>query len=501
MGERQQEHGEALREIVFHPAGELGGAFGVLSDDLLEPLFGRGTGGGFKDTADGAGHFGALIQARDVSLGVLLEVELAALPGDGAKDGLAGGGHAGMIVADDEGDAAQAALDQALEEGPPMHLGFTEGDADAEDGALALGSDAQGNEDGAVAELAVVADFFVTGVEHEIGTGTQWPVAPLLQFGVELFGAFADLGGTDGRAAELLDNGGDFAGGNPLDVHFGHGEFEGLFGAEAFLQGAGIKVGFTPDLRHAEGDGADAAGEGFGFVAVGVTFTGVGALVGLGLEDLMAFEAHGFVDEQAQAFGEAVVALFSQQLQNVVQEFRIVLVGHFGFELAVFRDTPTGNQFDPPSTSFSRAERLHPSGVRLRSARYARLRSASPRRGGGGGKKDKLQKDFYTPTNPGLAQPTRYVYCLHDVTDPSDYTVLYRTFDPISDSPSPYVNAVYYTYGLVYVGSLTPPPPPELAFLQPATAGPMQQPFYTGAVADANSVRMGWHLLYEFDPR
>ena len=76
-------------------------------------------------------------------------------------------------------------------------------------------------------------------------------------------------------------------------------------------------------------------------------------------------------------------------------------MGHFGFELAVFRDTPTGNQLGPPSTSFLRAVRLHPSGVRLRSARYARLRSASPRRGGGEGKKDKLQKDFYTPLASG----------------------------------------------------------------------------------------------------
>src|SRR5438445_2767712 len=73
--------------------------------------------------------------------------------------------------------------------------------------------------------------------------------------------------------------------------------------------------------------------------------------------------------------------------------------------LDVFADTPTGNQHDPPSTSFSRAERLHPSGVRLRSARYARLRSASPRRGGGGGKKDKLQKDFYTPQANWVAGP------------------------------------------------------------------------------------------------
>lgn len=362
---RQGEHGEALREIFFHPAGQLGGAFSVVRDDFLEPLFCRVASGAFENAADGAGHFGALIQAWDVSLGVLLKMELTALPGDGAKDGLPGGSHAGMIVADDEGDAAQAALDQALEEGPPMHLSFAEGDAHAQDGALSFGSDAQGDEDGTVTELAVVTDFFVTGVEHEIGTGSQRPVAPLLKFEVKALGALADLSGTDAGAAEFLDDGGDFAGGDALDVHFGHGEFEGLLGADAFFQGAGIEIRFAPDLRHAESDGTNAAGEGFRFVAVGVTFAGVGAFVGLSLEHLMAFDAHGFVDQEAQAFGEAVVALFSQELQDVVQEFRICLVGHVVLSLDVFADTPTGNQCGPPSTSFSRAP-LHPFGTRLR---------------------------------------------------------------------------------------------------------------------------------------
>jgi hypothetical protein len=101
-----------------------------------------------------------------------------------------------------------------------------------------------------------------------------------------------------------------------LDVHFSHGEFEGLRRADAFFQGAGIEFSFAPDLRDAEGDGADAAGEGFGFVAVGVAFAGVGALVGLGLEDFMAFDAQGFVDEDAEAFGEAGVALFSQECRG-----------------------------------------------------------------------------------------------------------------------------------------------------------------------------------------
>jgi len=69
-------------------------------------------------------------------------MELAALPGHGGKDGGAGGAQAGMVVADDELDAVQAALLQALEELAPMGLGFTEGDADAQDGAFALGVDA-----------------------------------------------------------------------------------------------------------------------------------------------------------------------------------------------------------------------------------------------------------------------------------------------------------------------------------------------------------------------
>ena len=85
-----------------------------------------------------------------------------------------------------------------------------------------------------------------------------------MEFGVEEFGAVADLGGTDGRAAEFLDDRGDFAGGDALDVHFSHGEFEGLLRADAFFQGAGIEFSFAPDLRNAEGDGADAAGEGLG---------------------------------------------------------------------------------------------------------------------------------------------------------------------------------------------------------------------------------------------
>jgi len=396
VGGGQGKRCQALGQVLLHPGGQFGGRLGIVGDDFLEPPFGGGAAGAVEDAADGGGDFSALLPARDVRLGVLLEMELAALPGDGGEHGGAGGFEAGVIIAGDVGDAAETALDEALEEGAPVGLGLAQGGADAEDGALAVRANPQGDKHGAVEELAVPADLFVAGIQDQIDKGAQGAGAPGVEFGVQEFGALADLGGTDAGAAEVLDDGGDFAGGDALDVHFGQGELEGLFGTEAFFEGGRVELQAAADLRDAEGDGAQAGGEGFGFEAVGMALAGVGALVGLGLEGLGAFLAHGGIDEQADAFGEAGGALLGQELQNGVQEFRLGLVGHWGLALVVFCDTPTRDHSGPPSTSFSRAARPCPSGVRLRSARCARLRSASPRRGKDGGKENKLQKEFYT---------------------------------------------------------------------------------------------------------
>src|ERR1039458_8742651 len=108
-----------------------------------------------------------------------------------------------------------------------------------------------------------------------------------------------------------------------------------------------------------------------------------------------AFLAHGFVDQEANAFGQAAAgALLSEELQNSIQEFRIRLVGRHGFALDVFGDTPTGNHYGPPSTSFG--WRQPPFGGGCAPARYARLRSAAPEGGLGGGKKSNLQNYVYT---------------------------------------------------------------------------------------------------------
>ena len=276
-----------------------------------------------------------------------------------------------------------------------MDFGFAEGDTDTEDGAFALGVDADGDEDGAVEDLAAVADFFVAGVEGDIGEGAEGALAPGLKFGVELGGAFADLGGADGVAAELLDDGADFAGGYALDIHFGHGGHEGFFAAEAFFEGTGVEVEIATDLGDVELDGADAGVEGFGFKAVGESESVGGAFVGAGLEGGGAFLDHGLVDEEAQAFGEGLGAIGGKKLQNGVQECRVDVVGHvWCFCWWCFCFTPTGNHTGQPS----RASRSpHPGPTALGSLRSPSLRR--PRMGRFGRAGSIYRKNF-TPPGP-----------------------------------------------------------------------------------------------------
>ena len=57
---------------------------------------------GVEDGADVGGHAQAHFGTRDISLGILLEMELAALPRDGRENGGAGRREAAMGVADYE---------------------------------------------------------------------------------------------------------------------------------------------------------------------------------------------------------------------------------------------------------------------------------------------------------------------------------------------------------------------------------------------------------------
>ena len=100
-----------------------------------------------------------------------------------------------------------------------MDLGLAEGDAGAEDLALAIEADAQGDGHGTVDHAATMADLFVAGIEDDIRKGAEGSGAPAFEFGVEPGGAVADVGGGDGGAAKFFEDGGDFAGGNALHIH------------------------------------------------------------------------------------------------------------------------------------------------------------------------------------------------------------------------------------------------------------------------------------------
>jgi hypothetical protein len=212
-------------------------------------------------------------------------------------------------------------------------LGLTEGGADAQNGALALRIDSQGDQDGAIDQAATLADFLIPGVQDQIGERSQGSRPPGLEFDVELGGALADLSGTDRTATKLFDDRGDLAGRNALNIHLGQGQLEGLLAANALLEGRGIELQSRTDLGHPEGDVAHAGGEGLGLETIGQALAAIGALVGLGLQDGGALAAHGFIDEQADAFGEALMALFGEELQDGVQEFRVGGVGHAGSEV------------------------------------------------------------------------------------------------------------------------------------------------------------------------
>src|SRR5512144_1681114 len=84
----------------------------------------------------------------------------------------------GMVVADEEADAAHAAVDQVVEKGSPMNFGFRRIARDAEHAPSPVRSDADGREQGGIADHAAVTQLLVAGVEEEIVELAQRPAAP-----------------------------------------------------------------------------------------------------------------------------------------------------------------------------------------------------------------------------------------------------------------------------------------------------------------------------------
>ena len=178
MGFREAEDGECLGNVGFKPGAKFRRILEPFGGDLFETGIGFAAIGGVEDGAQIAGDIGSMFQARYQRLGVALEMELAALPGNAGKAHLASGFETGVIVADDELDAMEAAFLEGLQEIPPVQFGFAEFAADSKDATFTVAQNAGGNENGTGDDVAVVTDLFVAGIEDEIRTTTQRTSAP-----------------------------------------------------------------------------------------------------------------------------------------------------------------------------------------------------------------------------------------------------------------------------------------------------------------------------------
>jgi hypothetical protein len=179
----KREDGEAFREVLLQPAGELRSGLAVFGHHSFEEGLGEWAGLSLKDFADFCGDVRTHGELGNVVGGVLLEMELAALPRHGREVSGESLAQAWVIVADDEADAAEAAFQERAEKVAPVNMGFGECGADTENGASSAGIDADGKQDGRVEHDAVPADLFVAGIQDEIGisNGVQITVAPALE--------------------------------------------------------------------------------------------------------------------------------------------------------------------------------------------------------------------------------------------------------------------------------------------------------------------------------
>jgi len=100
--------------------------------------------------------------------GVAGQMELAALPGGSAEHGTPGGAQPGVVVGDDEFDAAQTARHQALQKASPVDLGLGEGHGHTKNAPPLVRADADGREHGRIAHHPAVAHLFIARVEDQV---------------------------------------------------------------------------------------------------------------------------------------------------------------------------------------------------------------------------------------------------------------------------------------------------------------------------------------------
>lgn len=196
---------EAFGEIGLHPCGKFRSRVRVFFHSKLESGLG---GGKIFCVEDGAnirsdGFFHALFW--HVSLGVLLEVKLAAVPRHTVIDGGNGGFETLVGITGDGRAGVQAAGFKRGKELAPVDFCLGEGDRDAQDGSMTvLQSNPDGCEHGAGAHDAIDANFFIACIKDEVSYGLDGTLSPRLQHVVEFRGGSTDLRGCNFQATKFF---------------------------------------------------------------------------------------------------------------------------------------------------------------------------------------------------------------------------------------------------------------------------------------------------------
>ena len=96
MTSGKAEDRQSFREIAFHPVRQASGLRLIFLDRLSQPGFCGGSIRCREDDADIIGHFTEHALSGYVSLRILLQMKLAALPGNATENSLTGRSQTGM---------------------------------------------------------------------------------------------------------------------------------------------------------------------------------------------------------------------------------------------------------------------------------------------------------------------------------------------------------------------------------------------------------------------
>jgi hypothetical protein len=243
--------------------------------------------------------------AREIVECIAKEMNVAALPCGLWEDFSDGALEAWMIIGNGEANAGEATLLETEEKGAPARGGLTIGEFDADDASASLPIDADGDEDGARADDAILADLLIAGIDDEVRIlGLEALASEALEFLIEARVEVADGAGAKLVAAELLAHGLDLSSRDALDIHLDESSHESLLTALITLENLGAETALAV-LRNAKLHGADTSDEFARIIATAIAEAAIGALalggaegiIHLGLQELLNGELDDAADE------------------------------------------------------------------------------------------------------------------------------------------------------------------------------------------------------------